>query len=102
MGGIIDVSSRSHGALEPVLKAGEGTSLSEDLDVGTVTLDLTFLLESVEIGFGDWGETILSGDEDLLSTWELELGSSEGFFGFWDVLLGNSDGHEYLTNGDSC
>ena len=72
-----------------------------DFDGNTVRDDLSFLLESVEIGFNKVGESVLSGDEDLLSTWELEFGSSQGFLGLWNVLLVASDGHEYLSDGDS-
>ncbi len=55
-------------------------------DTDTIGDDLTFLLESVEISLQKWGETELSGEEDLLSAWELELCSSQGFLGLWNIV----------------
>ena len=51
--------------------------LGSDLNGSTIWDDLSLLLKPVEVGLDDLGETKLSGDEDLLSAWELELGSSE-------------------------
>jgi hypothetical protein len=96
--GIIDVSSRSHGALEPVLESGEGTSLSEDLDVATVTLDLTFLMESSEVRVNKRSESVFTGDEDSLSTGEFTLGASEGFTSVGNVLGTNSHGDKDVTD----
>ena len=75
--------------------------IANNFNVETIWDNLTFLLKSVEISLDKVGESELSGDEDLLSTWELEFGSSEGFLGFWNVFLSASDGHEYLSDGDS-
>ena len=75
---------------------------TDGLDTDTVWDDLTLLLESVEVRLDVWGETVLSGEENLLSSWELELGSSEGLLGNWHILWGNSDGKKDLTDGDSC
>merc|ERR1712194_833450 len=68
----------------------------------TPSSNLTTGCESVVIGLDELGETELSGDEDLLSTWELHLGSSEGLSGALDVFGGGSDGHENLTDVYSC
>ena len=76
--------------------------VSDGLDTNTIWDDLTLLLESVEIGLNMWGESVFSGDEDLLSSWELELGSSEGLLSVWDILWLHSDGKQDLTDGDSC
>ena len=76
--------------------------LTNDSNADTIWDNLSFLLESVEIGLDDWGETILSGDEDLLTAWELELGSSQSFLSVSNIFSGNSDGQKNLTNGDSC
>ena len=73
-----------------------------DFDGNTVRDDLSFLLESVEVSLDDLGETVLSGDEDLLSAWELELGSSEGLFGVFNMFKVASEGHQDLSDGDSC
>ena len=73
-----------------------------DLDGNSISDDLTLLVESVVVRLNELGETELSGDENLLSTGELELSSSEGLLGVGNVLGGNSDGHEDLSNVDSC
>ena len=73
----------------------------DDLDVETVGDDLSFLLELVVVGLDVLGETELSGDEDLLSAWELELCSSEGFLCKFNVVWLNSDRHENLSDADS-
>jgi hypothetical protein len=83
-------------------ESGERSVIGDDFNTNTIGDNLTFLLESVEIGFGDWGETVLSGDEDLLTARELELSSSEGFLSVLDVLRGSSNGQENLTDTDSC
>ena len=75
--------------------------LSDNFDTNTVWDDLLLLLESVVIRLDKVGESEFSGDEDLLSTWELELGSSQGFLGESNILNGASDGHKNLSNTDS-
>ena len=102
MGGIIDVSSRSLGSLEPVLESGKRASLSEDLNVATVTLDLSELGESSEFRVNDGSESVFTGDEDSLSSRELTLGASEGFTSVSDILGLNSDGDEDGSNVDSA
>jgi hypothetical protein len=78
----------------PSLEVGEGSLASEGLDVDTVTLNLRFLLEAVEITHDVRSESILTGDEDGLATWELELGSSEGLAGVSDELWLGADRNE--------
>lgn len=79
----------------------EGAVVADDLDVDTVGDDLAFLLQSVEVSLDVLGETELSGHEDLLAAWELELGSSQGLLGVFDVLGVASDGHQDLADVDS-
>ena len=76
--------------------------LGSNLDRDTIWDDLLLLLESVEVGLDEFGESEFSGDEDLLSTWELELGSSESLLGVLDVVWVASEGQEDLTDVDSC
>ena len=76
--------------------------LGSDLDANAVWDDGSLLLESVVVRLDELGESELSGDEDLLSAWELELGSSEGLFGVFDVFGWASEGKEDLTDVDSC
>ena len=97
----IIISASSSSVSSEAWESRERSVISNNFYVEAIWDDLSFLLESVEIGFNKVGESVLSGDEDLLSTWELEFGSSQGFLGLWNVLLVASDGHEYLSDGDS-
>ena len=76
--------------------------ISDLFNTNTISDNFTFLLESVEIGFKEWGETILSRDEDLLTAWELELSSSQSFLSVNNIFRLASNGQEDLTDGDSC
>ena len=83
-------------------KSAKFSVLSDNLDTDTVWDDHAFLLESVVVSSDKMGESVLSGDENLHSAWELELGSSEGFTSMGNVAKTTSDGHNNLTNCDSC
>ena len=72
--------------------------LADDLDTDTIWDDLSFLLESVVISLNEMGESVLSGDENLHTAWELELGSSQGLLGELDMVETASDGHDDLSN----
>ena len=72
--------------------------LAEDLDVATVTLDLTFSGESSEVRVNNGGESVFTGDEDGLSSRELALGASEGLTSVGDVLGLASHGDEDGTD----
>jgi len=52
--------------------------LGDDLNRYSIIDDLSFLLESPVVRVNELSETEFSGNEDVLSTWELELSSSEG------------------------
>ena len=91
----------SLGSLHPLLEAGKGSVRSEGLHVDTVTLDLAFLLELDEIRVDVRGETVFTGDENLLTAGELELGSTEGLLGMGNVLNLRSDGDEDGANTDT-
>jgi len=73
----------------------------DNLDVRTIVSDLAFFLKSGVISLGELGEAILAGDDDLLSTGELEFTSSESFNSVGDVLFSKSDGVEDLVDLDS-
>ena len=88
--------------VEETRKFAKWTVRSNGLDTDSIADDLSLLLEPVVVGLDVLGESELSGDEDLLSTGELELGSSEGLLGVADVLGVGSHGHEDLSNVDSC
>ena len=74
---------------------------SNDLDTDTISDDLSIFLESVVVGLVELGESELSGDEDLLTSWELEFGSSQGFLSMGDVISVDSDGQKDLSDTDS-
>ena len=76
--------------------------LGSNFNGNAVRDNLSLLLESVEVSLDELGETVLSGDEDLLSAWELELRSSEGLFGVFNMFKVASEGHQDLSDGDSC
>eukprot|EP00356_Strombidium_inclinatum_P002458 CAMPEP_0170479396 /NCGR_PEP_ID=MMETSP0208-20121228/645_1 /TAXON_ID=197538 /ORGANISM="Strombidium inclinatum, Strain S3" /LENGTH=230 /DNA_ID=CAMNT_0010751787 /DNA_START=52 /DNA_END=743 /DNA_ORIENTATION=- len=92
MVGVLNVEER---------QSGQGSVVADNLNVNTIWDDLAFLLELVVVGLDQLGETELSGDEDLLSAGELELGSSQGLLGVVHVINGASHGHEDLTDLDT-
>jgi hypothetical protein len=77
--------------LYPLYVVFERAVVREYLHVNAITLDLSFLLKTIEIRHDVLGETELSGDEDSLATSELKLGASEGHFCVLEVLRLNSN-----------
>ena len=75
--------------------------LSEGLHVDTIALDLTRCLHSLEIGVNVLGETVFTGDEDLLAARELELGTTESLLSMLNVLSLCSDGDKNGANVDT-
>jgi len=73
----------------------------ESLDVDTVALNLALSLESNEIRVDERGETESTGDENLLATWELELGTTEGLLGVGHTRDLGSDGDQDGANVDT-
>ena len=67
----------------------------------TVTLDKTGLHLLLELSHSVWGETELTGNEHLLTTGELEAGSSHGLLGVLKVLWLGSNGEEDLIDGNT-
>merc|ERR1719326_2673667 len=58
--------------------------------------------EFTELFGGELGETPVLGSVDLLSSWELHLGSSESLVGVVVVGLLGSDGKDWVTDVDSA
>ena len=75
--------------------------VTNDFDTDTVWNNLSFLLQSVVVRFNQTRKSVLSRNKDLLSAWELELCSSEGFFGMFNTIKAGSYGHEDLSDGYS-
>jgi len=73
----------------------------EDLDANTVTLDLTVLLETLEVRHDVFSETISSGGEHNLATGKLETSSVESLLCDFDVLRLDSDRDENLVDSDT-
>ena len=79
----------------------EGALGVENLAVSSVLLDASSLLELQVLGTLDTGEAPNTGDVDLLTSRELELGTTETFNTVGDVLLEGTDGHEDLADVDT-
>lgn len=79
----------------------EGALGVENLAVSSVLLDASSLLELQVLGTLDTGEAPNTGDVDLLTSRELELGTTESFDSVGDVLLEGTDGHEDLADVDT-
>jgi len=77
-----------------VVESLERATGGECLHADTVSHELSGPSELDEVRVDVLGESVLSGDEDHLTSSELELGSSESFLGSWDVLWGGSDGDQ--------
>merc|ERR1719231_1895337 len=83
-------------------ESAEWSVFSSNLDTDSIWDDLSSLLKSVVVSLDELGESVLSGDEDLLSSWELELGSPESLLSVVNILWVGSHGKEDLTNVNSC
>ena len=88
-------------SLHPGLEAGEGSVRPQSLHVDTVTLDLALLLERDEGRVNVLGEAVFTGDENLLTAGELELGSSEGLLGVMNILGLCPDGDQDRADSDT-
>jgi len=82
-------------------QSGKRTVVSNDLNVGTIQSELTFILKLLVVSVGVRGETPFTTDNDLLSTGELEFTSSEGFNGMRNILFNESYGIEDLVDFNS-
>ena len=88
-------------SLEPFLQVLEGSVSPESLDVHAIALDLTSSLLPSEVGVNDGGETVFTGDEDLLTAGELELGTTKSLLGVGDVVHLGANGDEDIANVDT-
>lgn len=77
---------------------GEVALVAEELDVGTVDLDLALLALLDVLLTAERGETPVPGDDDLLAAGELVLASPESLESGGAVVVPCSDGHEDLAN----
>lgn len=84
-----------------VRTGNEGALGGENLAVSSVRLDASGLLELQVLSTLNTGETPNTGDVDLLTSRELELGTTESFDSVGDVLLEGTDGHEDLADVDT-
>ena len=66
--------------------------LRYDFDVNTIIGDLSFLLKSIVISLNQLSETEFSGNENLLTTGELELRTTESFLGVMNIFGSSTDG----------
>ena len=73
-------------------KTRKGTMIRYDFDVNTIIGDLSFLLKSIVISLNQLSETEFSGNENLLTTGELELRTTESFLGVSNIFGSSTDG----------
>ena len=71
---------------------------TQELDVGTVLLELALLAELEVLLAADGSETPVLGDNDLLATGELVLGTAEGLESGSTVGVTGADGQNDLAN----
>lgn len=74
------------------------TVVAQELDVGTIDLDPTFLAETDVLLAAQRGEAPVLGDDDLLATGELVHGSAESLDGGGTVGITGTDREQDLAN----
>lgn len=74
------------------------TVASQELDVGTILLELALLAELDVLLAADGGETPLLGDDDLLAAGELVHRATEGLDGGGAVGVTGADGQDDLAD----
>lgn len=89
------------GIREPLHVGFNGTLISQELNIGTVDLDASFLAELDVFVAAERGEAPVLADDDLLATGELVHGSTEGFDGGGAVGVTGADGQEDLADVDT-
>jgi hypothetical protein len=90
---------RSHLSTENPLKVlREGTLLGQVLDVATIGLEAASSTSGEVLLAGELGEAPLLGDDDLLATGELELGTAERLEDNGLVVILGTDREDDLTN----
>ena len=75
-----------------------GTVTTEELNVGTVLAELARIAELEVLLAADGGEAPVLGDNDLLATGELVLGTAEGLKSGSTVGVTGADGQNNLAN----
>lgn len=78
-----------------------GTLVVEELDVGTVGLDLASLTLLDVLGAAERGEAPVLGDDDLLAAGELVLGAAERLDGVGEGGVAGTDGEQDLADVDA-
>jgi hypothetical protein len=98
---ILNLSRGLESGREATDVVGKVTLVAEELDVGTVNLDLALLAEvNVLLAF-ERSETPVLGDDDLLATRELVLATPESLESDSAVRVPSPDGHENLADVDT-
>jgi len=77
---------------------GKRALVLEELDVGTVWLEVTLAALGNVLLTVERGEAPLLADDDLLATWELVLSAAKSLDGGWLVSITGSDGQDDLAN----
>jgi len=84
--------------LHPVLQR---SMIGEIFDSDTIGHQFAFFLQLLVLGALKLGESPFLGDEDLLASGVLELGSTQGFNDSGSVLVIGSDAHDGLSDVDT-
>ncbi|GMR32693.1 hypothetical protein PMAYCL1PPCAC_02887 [Pristionchus mayeri] len=87
------------GVVDPLL---EGSVLLDKLGINSIGNEATFGSHSLVVSLVILGESPLLGDDDKLTSGELELGTTEGLNGVLDVLLPQANGEEEISDVDTC
>ena len=82
-------------------QSGEGSVISVSLNMVSWWDDFALGFQIFQFLLGIRGEAKLAGHENVLSAWELELGSSQGLTRSLFVFGFASDGHQDVSDGDS-
>jgi len=85
----------------PVEKSLKWAMLGESLNTDSISSNLSSFLESEEVSHNVISESVLSGDENHLTSGDLELCSSEGFLGVVYVFWVGSNGDKNGADADT-
>jgi hypothetical protein len=90
-----DILIRFRETLDVVLDV---TAVAQELNVGTIDLDLALLAKTDVLLTAERSETPVLGNNDLLATRELVHRTAESLDGGRTVGVTSTDGHQDLTN----
>jgi len=84
------------------LPDSEWAVIGSVLNAGTIEKELVIRVESLVLVSLEFGKAPLVRDVDLLSAWELELGTTQGLDNLGLVLILGANRHDRLADVDAC